>query len=122
MTHKRRMSASDQVVLPESAPASKSATFTTPYGRLCPIETAEGPNIGLIVSLAVYARINEFGFVETAIPHLKFEGSSEITYLSADDEEDKFIAQANQHSMRRATSSASVLAPVSMVTSSSCIR
>src|SRR5205085_1424267 len=64
---------------------------------LCPIETPEGPNIGLISSLAVYARINEFGFVETPYRIVKNgKVSSEITYLSADDEEDKVIAQANQ--------------------------
>ncbi|HEY3876498.1 MAG TPA: DNA-directed RNA polymerase subunit beta, partial [Candidatus Kapabacteria bacterium] len=66
-------------------------------GRLCPIETPEGPNIGLISSLAVYARVNEFGFLETPYRMVK-EGkvTKDITFLSADDEEDKVIAQANQ--------------------------
>jgi DNA-directed RNA polymerase subunit beta len=66
------------------------------YGRMCPIETPEGPNIGLIGSLASYGRINAFGFVET--PYRKVNGgkvSDEVDYLSADEEDEHVIAQAN---------------------------
>src|SRR5690606_16568412 len=66
------------------------------YGRMCPIETPEGPNIGLIGSLATFARINPFGFVET--PYRKVVDSvvtDEIVYLTADDEDRHIIAQAN---------------------------
>jgi DNA-directed RNA polymerase beta subunit len=80
-----------------SAPASRSATCTRRhYGRMCPIETPEGPNIGLIGSLATYARINEFGFVET--PYRKVvDGrvTDQIDYLTADEEDRHVIAQAN---------------------------
>ena len=71
----------------------------THYGRLCPIETPEGPNIGLISSLCVFARISDLGFIET--PYRKTEGgkvelaNKGIVYLSAEEEEDKLIAQAN---------------------------
>ena len=68
----------------------------THYGRICPIETPEGPNIGLISSLSTYARINEFGFIET--PYRKVQGgavSDEIVFLSALEEEQFVIAQAN---------------------------
>ena len=73
----------------------------THYGRLCPIETPEGPNIGLISSLCVYAKINNLGFIET--PYRKVnEGKVDlndegIIYLSAEEEEEKMIAQANAH-------------------------
>ncbi|MDN5588570.1 MAG: DNA-directed RNA polymerase subunit beta, partial [Brevibacterium sp.] len=66
------------------------------YGRMCPIETPEGPNIGLIGSLATFARINPFGFIET--PYRKVEGghvTDEVVYLTADDEDRHIIAQAN---------------------------
>jgi DNA-directed RNA polymerase subunit beta len=70
----------------------------THYGRLCPIETPEGPNIGLISSLCVYAKINELGFIET--PYRKVENGKvdlepEGLYLTAEEEEDKIIAQGN---------------------------
>ena len=68
----------------------------THYGRVCPIETPEGPNIGLIAALSTYARVNEFGFIET--PYRVVENSQvtdRIVYLSALEEEDKVIAQAN---------------------------
>ena len=68
----------------------------THYGRVCPIETPEGPNIGLINSLAVYARTNEYGFLET--PYRKVingKVSGEIEYLSAIEEGEYVIAQAN---------------------------
>ncbi len=69
----------------------------THYGRLCPIETPEGPNIGLISSLSVYAKVNSLGFIET--PYRKVENGvvdikGDPIYLSAEEEEDKFIAQA----------------------------
>ena len=68
----------------------------THYGRICPIETPEGPNIGLIASLSTYARVNEFGFVETPYRTVK-DGrvTDEIVYLSALEEEEHTIAQAN---------------------------
>jgi DNA-directed RNA polymerase subunit beta len=68
----------------------------THYGRLCPIETPEGPNIGLISSLCTHARISEFGFIET--PYRKVKNgklTNEIDYLSAEKEDDFIIAQAN---------------------------
>ncbi|HWF44851.1 MAG TPA: DNA-directed RNA polymerase subunit beta [Candidatus Kapabacteria bacterium] len=98
MTHKRRMSALGPGGLTrERAGFEVRDVHYTHYGRLCPIETPEGPNIGLISSLAVFARINEFGFLETPYRVVKnSKVSGEITYLTADDEEDKIIAQANQ--------------------------
>ena len=66
------------------------------YGRICPIETPEGPNIGLIASLCTFARINDFGFLET--PYRKVENgrvTDQIDYLTADREENFIIAQAN---------------------------
>ena len=69
---------------------------TSHYGRMCPIETPEGPNIGLIGSLATFARVNDFGFIET--PYRKVvDGrvTDEIVYLAADEEEEYVIAQAN---------------------------
>ena len=65
LTHKRRLSALGPGGLNRERASSTSATSTTRhYGRMCPIETPEGPNIGLIGSLATYARINEYGFIE----------------------------------------------------------
>ena len=68
------------------------------YGRMCPIETPEGPNIGLTGSLTCYARINRLGFIET--PYRKFDKENrralvEVVYLTADEEDDAVIAQAN---------------------------
>ena len=66
------------------------------YGRICPIETPEGPNIGLINSLSTYARVNEFGFIETPYRIVKAgRATDKIDYLTADQEEQKVIAQAN---------------------------
>ncbi|HET6400181.1 MAG TPA: DNA-directed RNA polymerase subunit beta [Candidatus Kapabacteria bacterium] len=98
MTHKRRMSALGPGGLTrERAGFEVRDVHYTHYGRLCPIETPEGPNIGLISSLAVYSRVNEHGFLETPYRIVKnSKVTSEITYLSADDEEDKVVAQANQ--------------------------
>jgi len=97
MTHKRRLSALGPGGLTrERAGFEVRDVHYTHYGRLCPIETPEGPNIGLISSLTTFARINELGFIET--PYRKVvDGrvTDEIEYLSADDEEQLSIAQAN---------------------------
>ncbi|PKP08741.1 MAG: DNA-directed RNA polymerase subunit beta [Bacteroidetes bacterium HGW-Bacteroidetes-4] len=100
MTHKRRMSALGPGGLSrERAGFEVRDVHYTHYGRLCPIETPEGPNIGLISSLCVYAKINSLGFIET--PYRKVhEGVVDLTnegvlYLSAEEEEDRIIAQAN---------------------------
>jgi len=97
LTHKRRLSALGPGGLTrERAGFEVRDVHYTHYGRLCPIETPEGPNIGLISSLTTYARINNFGFIET--PYRKvFDGkvTDKIDYLSADDEEELFVAQAN---------------------------
>ncbi len=97
ITHKRRLSALGAGGLTrERAGFEVRDVHATHYGRICPIETPEGPNIGLIVSLSTYARINEFGFIET--PYRKVEDgrvTNKILYLSALDEEDHVIAQAN---------------------------
>jgi len=97
VTHKRRLSALGPGGLTrERAGFEVRDVHTTHYGRVCPIETPEGPNIGLIASLSTYARVNEFGFVET--PYRKVEDShvtDEIRFLSALEEEDHVIAQAN---------------------------
>ena len=97
LTHKRRLSALGPGGLSrDRAGMEVRDVHPSHYGRMCPIEPPEGPNIGLIGSLASYGRINAFGFIET--PYRKVEGATvtdEIQYLSAD-EEDKFvIAQAN---------------------------
>lgn len=94
LTHKRRASALGPGGLTrERAGFEVRDVHYTHYGRLCPIETPEGPNIGLISSLALYARINSLGFIET--PYRKVINgvvTDEIVYLPADDEEDKIIA------------------------------
>ncbi len=97
ITHKRRLSALGAGGLTrERAGFEVRDVHATHYGRICPIETPEGPNIGLIVSLSTYGQINEFGFVETPYRKVK-DGkvTSDILYLSAIDEEDHIIAQAN---------------------------
>ncbi len=100
MTHKRRMSALGPGGLSrERAGFEVRDVHFTHYGRLCPIETPEGPNIGLISSLCVYAKINSLGFIET--PYRKVhEGQVDLSnkgviYLSAEEEEGQIIAQAN---------------------------
>ena len=99
ITHKRRLSALGPGGLSrERAGFEVRDVHFTHYGRLCPIETPEGPNIGLISSLAVYAKVNNLGFIET--PYRKVnEGSVDITdkpiYLSAEEEEGRKIAQSN---------------------------
>jgi DNA-directed RNA polymerase subunit beta len=97
ITHKRRLSALGPGGLTrERAGFEVRDVHPTHYGRVCPIETPEGPNIGLIASLSTYARVNDFGFVET--PYREVEGgrvTDRIRYLSALEEEDHVIAQAN---------------------------
>jgi DNA-directed RNA polymerase subunit beta len=97
LTHKRRLSAMGPGGLSrERAGFEVRDVHTSHYGRMCPIETPEGPNIGLIGHLASYGRINSYGFIET--PYRKvIEGrvTDEITYLAADEEEEYVIAQAN---------------------------
>ncbi len=100
MTHKRRMSALGPGGLSrERAGFEVRDVHYTHYGRLCPIETPEGPNIGLISSLCVYSKINKLGFIET--PYRQVESAkvdlsnNGVVWLSAEDEEDKIIAQAN---------------------------
>ncbi|MBA4697644.1 MAG: DNA-directed RNA polymerase subunit beta [Legionella sp.] len=97
VTHKRRVSALGPGGLTrERAGFEVRDVHTTHYGRVCPIETPEGPNIGLINSLAVYARTNEYGFIETPCRKV-VEGNvtDEIEYLSAIEELDHYIAQSN---------------------------
>ena len=98
ITHKRRQSALGPGGLSrERAGFEVRDVHYTHYGRLCPIETPEGPNIGLISSLSVYARVNSLGFIETPYRQVK-NGKIDlknITYLSAEQEENKLIAQAN---------------------------
>ena len=100
LTHKRRLSALGPGGLSrDRAGFEVRDVHYTHYGRLCPIETPEGPNIGLISSLCVYAKINELGFIETpyrkvanAIVDLTADG---VTYLTAEEEEDLVVAQGN---------------------------
>jgi len=97
MTHKRRLSALGPGGLSrERAGFEVRDIHPSHYGRVCPIETPEGPNIGLIASLSCYARVNKLGLLET--PYRKVEDgkvSRKVEYLTADIEEDKVIAQAN---------------------------
>ena len=100
ITHKRRLSALGPGGLSrERAGFEVRDVHYTHYGRLCPIETPEGPNIGLISSLCVYAKINELGFISTPyrkVADSKVDISDEgIEYLTAEEEEDKIIAQGN---------------------------
>ena len=97
VTHKRRLSALGPGGLTrERAGFEVRDVHTTHYGRICPVETPEGPNIGLIASLATYARVNDFGFIET--PYRKVEGkivTANVVHLTALEEEEFAIAQAN---------------------------
>ncbi len=97
LTHKRRLSALGPGGLSrERAGFEVRDVHPSHYGRMCPIETPEGPNIGLIGSLSTYGRINQFGFIET--PYRRVENgkvTSKIDYLSADEEDRHVIAQAN---------------------------
>lgn len=97
LTHKRRLSALGPGGLSrERAGIEVRDVHASHYGRMCPIETPEGPNIGLIGSLASYARVNAFGFIET--PYRKVENgvlTDQIDYLTADEEDRFVVAQAN---------------------------
>lgn len=99
LTHKRRLSALGPGGLTrERAGMEVRDVHHSHYGRMCPIETPEGPNIGLINSLSTYARINEYGFIET--PYRKVDPEThkvtdEIVYLTADEEDNYYVAQAN---------------------------
>jgi DNA-directed RNA polymerase subunit beta len=97
LTHKRRLSALGPGGLSrDRAGFEVRDVHPSHYGRICPIETPEGPNIGLIASLATFARVNEFGFIET--PYRKVDNgrvTTQLDYLTADREESYIIAQAN---------------------------
>jgi len=97
VTHKRRLSALGPGGLNrERAGFEVRDVHPSHYGRICPIETPEGPNIGLINSLSTYARVNEFGFIETPYRTVKDgRATDKIDYLTADQEEGRVIAQAN---------------------------
>jgi len=98
LTHKRRLSALGPGGLSrERAGFEVRDVHNSHYGRMCPIETPEGPNIGLIGSLSNYGRINQYGFIET--PYRRVENqrvSNEVRYMTADEEENYIIAQANE--------------------------
>lgn len=98
MTHKRRLSAlGPDGLTRDTAGFEVRDVHHSHYGRLCPIETPEGPNIGLITSLAIYSKINEYGFIET--PYRKVEKgklTDIIEYMSPHPEDKKIIAQANE--------------------------
>ena len=99
LTHKRRLSALGPGGLTrERAGMEVRDVHHSHYGRMCPIETPEGPNIGLINSLSTYARINEYGFIETPYRRVDPEThkvTDEIVYLTADEEDNYYVAQAN---------------------------
>ncbi|MBE6779825.1 MAG: DNA-directed RNA polymerase subunit beta [Ruminococcaceae bacterium] len=98
LTHKRRLSALGPGGLSrDRASFEVRDVHYTHYGRMCPIETPEGPNIGLISYLATFAKINEYGFIET--PFRKVENGkvlNEVQYMTADEEDDYVVAQANE--------------------------
>ena len=98
LTHKRRLSALGPGGLSrERANMEVRDVHYSHYGRMCPIETPEGPNIGLISYLATYARVNEYGFIEApyrAVDKETFHVSDEITYMTADEEDNYIVGQA----------------------------
>jgi DNA-directed RNA polymerase subunit beta len=100
LTHKRRLSALGPGGLSrERAGFEVRDVHHSHYGRMCPIETPEGPNIGLIGSLSTFARINEFGFIETPYRKVDKENrrvTDEVFYLTADEEDEMIVAQANE--------------------------
>ncbi|HSW09561.1 MAG TPA: DNA-directed RNA polymerase subunit beta [Bacillota bacterium] len=100
LTHKRRLSALGPGGLSrERAGFEVRDVHHSHYGRMCPIETPEGPNIGLIGYLSTFARINDYGFVETPyrrVDREQLKVTSDVVYLTADDEDDCVIAQANE--------------------------
>ncbi|MEY2767344.1 MAG: DNA-directed polymerase beta subunit, partial [Actinomycetota bacterium] len=97
LTHRRRLSALGPGGLSrERAGFEVRDVHFSHYGRMCPIETPEGPNIGLIGALSTYARVNEFGFIETPYRRVKNgKVTDEIVYMAADEEENYVVAQAN---------------------------
>ena len=100
LTHKRRLSALGPGGLSrERAGFEVRDVHNSHYGRMCPVESPEGPNIGLIGSLATYARVNQFGFMETPYRRVDKEHhrvTEEVRYLTADEEDELIIAQANE--------------------------
>ena len=100
LTHKRRLSALGPGGLSrERAGFEVRDVHYSHYGRMCPIETPEGPNIGLINSLATYARVNEYGFIETpyrVVDKENYRVTGEIRYFTADEEDQFIVAQANE--------------------------
>ena len=100
LTHKRRLSALGPGGLSrERAGYEVRDVHHSHYGRMCPIETPEGPNIGLINSLSGFARVNEYGFIETPYRRVDQENkrvTDEVTYMTADFEEGFYVAQANE--------------------------
>lgn len=99
LTNKRRISALGPGGLTrDRAGFEVRDVHSSHYGRICPIETPEGPNIGLITNLTSYARINEYGFIQTPYRRVMSDGSvlEDAVYLSADEEADYVIAQANE--------------------------
>ena len=100
LTHKRRLSALGPGGLSrERAGFEVRDVHNSHYGRMCPIETPEGPNIGLIGSLSNYARVNQFGFMETPyrlVDKLNKKVTNSVRYMTADEEETLIIAQANE--------------------------
>src|SRR5690606_7338575 len=97
LTHRRRLSALGPGGLSrERAGFDVRDVHFSHYGRMCPIETPEGPNIGLIGALATYARVNPFGFIESPYRKVvKGKVTDEIVWLAADEEEEYTVAQAN---------------------------
>jgi DNA-directed RNA polymerase subunit beta len=97
LTHRRRLSALGPGGLSrERAGFEVRDVHFSHYGRMCPIETPEGPNIGLIGALSTYARVNEFGFIETPYRRVKNgKVTDEVVYMAADEEENYVVAQAN---------------------------
>lgn len=102
VTHKRRLSALGPGGLTrERAGFEVRDVHNTHYGRICPIETPEGPNIGLIASLSTYARVNDFGFIETPYRLIRArEITPDIRYFSATEEENKIIAQVSSEGLK----------------------
>ncbi len=99
VTHKRRLSALGPGGLTrDRAGFDVRDVHHSHYGRMCPIETPEGPNIGVISNLSTYARVNEYGFMETPYRRV-FDGkiSNDIVYLTADEEDESVVAEANTH-------------------------
>src|SRR5690606_10732137 len=99
LTHKRRLSALGPGGLTrERAGFEVRDVHYSHYGRMCPIETPEGPNIGLINSLSTYAKVNKYGFIETPyrkVDHETGRVTNEIVYMTADEEDNYVVAQAN---------------------------